>query len=174
MLITEVWLATGQLVISVFRYVRRATGRQPTSYLQPSSSWLALLKIAEPLTVTGVFFVGYSSRISRRRRIATASPSSPPLDTNARPALLIANTMEVSSGNAAAPSDGTPGAEEPAVVKTNQLTKLGPGVPVSPPAQLTCAATPTCAGPSPAPPPPHPNLHRHPDRTATLTSAPPS
>ena len=44
--------------------------------------------------------------------------------------MLIANTMEVRSGHAAAPSDGTPGSEEPAVVKTN--TKLDLGVPVSP------------------------------------------
>ena len=42
------------------------------------------------------------------------------------------------------PGDGTPGPEEPVVIKMNkQRTKLG--MPVSAPAQLTC--TPTCATP---------------------------
>ena len=58
--------------------------------------------------------------------------------------------MRANASHAAAPGDSTPGPEEPVVIKmNNQRTKLGAGMPVSAPAQLTCtptcATTPTCA-----------------------------
>ena len=127
---SEVWLATGRLVISVFRFVRRSY-KPATNVLTCNQALAGLLYLMlQVRLLLPVAFSYYFPSISKRR--ITTRRQAARLGTNARPAFPFANTMEVRSGHAAAPSDGTPGSEEPAVVKTNQHTKLGPGVPVSP------------------------------------------